>query len=226
MDIVYIATPDSLHAAHALLAIGAGKHVLVEKPFCLTPNDSDRVLSAARAAGVVCMEGMWPRFVPAISHALDLIRQGVLGSIRVVTSEFGCAYPIPAGALNALGCYSLAIGQLVAQAADEFETKAERASAGASVARPLSVQASGVLRPDGSDASFAAVLRYPRGLLSVCSATLESNCANEALISGSRGRLRLSGPLWHSTDRLELTFDGPHSTQTITFPDPEWKHAR
>lgn len=57
VDAVYVATPSHLHCEHALLAIGAGKHVVCEKPLATRLEDCDRMIEAARCAGVVLMQG-------------------------------------------------------------------------------------------------------------------------------------------------------------------------
>src|SRR5919112_5664589 len=58
VDVVYVATPHSHHLEHALLAIRAGKHVLVEKPLTRSVAEARTLLDAARDAGVFCMEAM------------------------------------------------------------------------------------------------------------------------------------------------------------------------
>ena len=55
VDIVYISTIQPLHAEHALLAIAAGKHVLVEKPFAMNARQAKQVQDAAAAKGVFVM---------------------------------------------------------------------------------------------------------------------------------------------------------------------------
>lgn len=57
VDIVYIATPHTLHCENALAAIAAGKHVLCEKPMAVNAKDAKKMVSAARAKGVFLMEG-------------------------------------------------------------------------------------------------------------------------------------------------------------------------
>jgi predicted dehydrogenase len=59
VDIVYVATPHQAHRASALLAIDAGKHLIVEKPMGLDAAQAEEVAAAAAATGVFCMEAMW-----------------------------------------------------------------------------------------------------------------------------------------------------------------------
>ncbi|MDQ1684302.1 MAG: scyllo-inositol 2-dehydrogenase [Frankiaceae bacterium] len=51
LDLVVVSTPPNTHAEWALRAIAAGKHVVVEKPFCLTTAEADEMIAAASAAG-------------------------------------------------------------------------------------------------------------------------------------------------------------------------------
>ena len=64
VDIVYIAAPNVFHQPLALLAISAGKHVLIEKPLGVDAADAQVIVDAARVAGVFAMEAMWTRFLP------------------------------------------------------------------------------------------------------------------------------------------------------------------
>ncbi len=65
IDAVYVATPHSRHAADAILAVEAGKHVLCEKPFALNAAQVRDVVNAARAQNRFVMEAMWSRFLPS-----------------------------------------------------------------------------------------------------------------------------------------------------------------
>ena len=57
LDAVIVASPNDLHAGHAIAALDAGKHVLVEKPMAIGVEDCDRMLAAARRAGRVLAVG-------------------------------------------------------------------------------------------------------------------------------------------------------------------------
>ena len=64
VDIVYIATPHSEHLAQGLLALRAGKHVLIEKPITTCAADARVLVQEARARGLFLMEAMWSRYLP------------------------------------------------------------------------------------------------------------------------------------------------------------------
>src|SRR5690348_2419259 len=56
VDVVYVATPHPWHHPHALLAIAAGRAVLVEKPFTVNGSEAREVIAAARSRGTFLME--------------------------------------------------------------------------------------------------------------------------------------------------------------------------
>ena len=64
LDIVYIATPNNLHLAHALLCLTRGRHILVEKPLAFDAGEAATIIAAAQERGLFCMEAMWARFAP------------------------------------------------------------------------------------------------------------------------------------------------------------------
>src|SRR5680860_1019505 len=64
VDIVYVSTPHPFHAANATLALKAGKHVLIEKPFAMNGREAREIVDLAASRGLLVMEGMWTRFLP------------------------------------------------------------------------------------------------------------------------------------------------------------------
>ena len=81
IDLVDIAAPSSIHAEVAIAAAEAGKHVFCEKPLALTIEDAEKMVSAAKKAGVVNMIGFNYRRVPALALARQLIIDGEIGEI-------------------------------------------------------------------------------------------------------------------------------------------------
>lgn len=76
---VVIASPSAAHEAHAVAAARSGKDVLVEKPIAATLEAADRVIAAAREAGVRLQVGFQRRYDPAAVEAHRLLRSGALG---------------------------------------------------------------------------------------------------------------------------------------------------
>jgi phthalate 4,5-cis-dihydrodiol dehydrogenase len=86
LDVVYIATPHQFHAAHAIAAAAAGKHVLVEKPMALSLEECRAMVAAARQAGVRLMVGHSHSFDAPVLHARKLIESGQFGRVRMITA--------------------------------------------------------------------------------------------------------------------------------------------
>lgn len=96
IDAVYISTPHTLHFEQTRDALLAGKHVLCEKPFVVTPKQCETLTSLARDKGLFLMEAMWTWFLPAIKQAQLWVEQGRIGEITQIQADFG--YPIEYGA--------------------------------------------------------------------------------------------------------------------------------
>ena len=85
VDIVYIASRTWKHYQDMMMAIAAGKHVLCEKPFTDTADQAREIYAAAKKAGVVCWEGMWLRYFPAVEHARAALERGDIGDSTSAT---------------------------------------------------------------------------------------------------------------------------------------------
>src|SRR5215813_6487101 len=84
VDVVYIATPNQYHTAHALLALEQGKHVLVEKPMTLTLDDADVMIAAAARQGVQLLVNVKHSFDPYIVKIREIVQSGELGQLRML----------------------------------------------------------------------------------------------------------------------------------------------
>lgn len=191
VDIVYIATPPSEHVAHALAAIAAGKGVLIEKPFAATRADAARIIEAARAAGVFCMEAMWTRFLPAVAKARRLLADGAIGEVRSLSASFAVSQRVePAtslfskasggGALAHRGVYPISL-------AIDLLGPAQLAGATARIGET------------GVDEDVSTTLIHAGGAVSHVHAGLRSQADNTLVILGDRGRLAFQGPIYRPT---------------------------
>ncbi len=84
VDVIYVATPHPSHVADATLALEAGKHVLLEKPYTINAAEARTVADLAQARGLVVLEAMWTRWLPHMVRLREIIAAGTLGDVRTV----------------------------------------------------------------------------------------------------------------------------------------------
>jgi len=88
VDIVVIATPNHLHAAEAIAAAGAGKHIVLEKPTGLDTEDLIGIRDAVRRAGVRTVVSFELRYSPFLKFARWMRESGRLGHIRFARAQY------------------------------------------------------------------------------------------------------------------------------------------
>ena len=183
VDAVYVATPHVFHEQNALLAIRAGKHVLVEKPFTVSADEAERVLAAAREADVVALEAMWTRYLPQQARLREVVRSGVIGEPRLLTAAHMQSLPtdprhrindpaLGGGALLDLGVYPVSFAHDVLGPVD-------------------AVAATAVLSDQGVDARTGITLRHANGATSNLFCALDTAGRNDAVLHGSAGRIEI-----------------------------------
>ncbi len=87
LDAVDICLPHHLHAPAILDAVAAGKHVLCEKPMCLTLDEADRISAAVESSGITYLSGHNQLFMPVVREAKRLIDAGEIGTVRWLRSQ-------------------------------------------------------------------------------------------------------------------------------------------
>lgn len=188
VDAVYIATPPEVHEAHAMMAIAAGKAVLIEKPFAMDAAAAQRIADAAQLAGVFAMEAMWTRFQPLVGNILAALDR--LGDLRGFDGQF-CAANLPSadsslfradggGSLMHRGIYPLYLARLF-------------------LGEVTDLQAMARLGDTGADEDTAITLRHESGAISTLRSSLRSNGPDGGVIYGTKGTLHIQGPLYRPT---------------------------
>jgi predicted dehydrogenase len=121
IDALYIALPNSMHAAWTIRALEAGKPVLCEKPLCGVLADTERVLAAARRTGTLLWEAFVFPFNEHMRQVRKLVCDGAIGELREIQSDFHFLVTRPGnirlsadlqgGALRDVGCYPIRLAQ-------------------------------------------------------------------------------------------------------------------
>ncbi len=207
VDVVYVATPHPMHAENALMAIAAGKHVLVEKSFTINAAEARTIVDAARTAGVFAMEAMWTRFLPSMVRIMELIRGGAIGEPRVLLADHNQYIPhsraprlhepdLGGGAMLDLGVYPVSFASLV------FGT-------------PKTITSRGTLTDLGVDELAAMILEYESGAQSSLHTGFMTPGPNVASVIGSDGRIDIDAVWYTQTSFTRYDRDG-HEQERYT----------
>jgi predicted dehydrogenase len=191
VDVVYIASPHTYHHAHALLALNAGKHVLVEKPFTINAREAQEVFALAEAKGLVALEAMWSRFLPHMIRLREIIAEGSLGQIRKVTASHNQNLPkdpahrlndpaLGGGALLDLGVYPVSFAIDV-------------------LGIPDTIRASASMTATGVDRQTAAIFEYADGQQALVDCALDIASNNRAVVIGTEGWIDIESTWYNPT---------------------------
>ena len=88
VDVVHITSPNHLHFPQAAAALAAGKHVVCEKPLAMTSTESGELVRLAQATRLVNAVNFNLRFYPICRHLQQLVREGGLGDVRLVSGHY------------------------------------------------------------------------------------------------------------------------------------------
>src|SRR3954469_17173598 len=84
IEMVTIAAPNTLHARMTLDAANAGKHIVCEKPLCMTLEEADEMIDVCRRQGVLLMYAEELFFTPKYVKAKEMADNGAFGKIYLV----------------------------------------------------------------------------------------------------------------------------------------------
>ena len=118
IDVVYVVTPNALHAPHTIAAAKAGKHVFCEKPLEISVERCQQMIDACKAAGRLLGTAYRCQYDPHHLECIRLAREKVFGTVGIVEAGFGIAVGDPGqwrlkrelsggGALMDVGIYAL-----------------------------------------------------------------------------------------------------------------------
>ncbi|TQJ29892.1 Gfo/Idh/MocA family protein [Microbacterium sp. SLBN-146] len=200
VDIVYVATPAHVHHENGLLAIAAGKHVLMEKPFTVDAAQARELVAAADAADIVLLEALWTRFLPHMARVREIVRDGILGDIRTVIAESGQRLPtdpdfrlnradLAGGSLLDIGLYPISF------AIDLLGT-------------PTAVTSTSTLGPTGVDTQTSAILSFTSGAHAICHTAIDVKGPNRAAVLGTEARIELEETFYAPTSFRVIRNDG------------------
>jgi len=188
VDIVYVATPHPRHHHDASLALRAGKHALVEKPFTINAAEAQDLVDLATERGLLVLEAMWTRWLPHIVAVRELVAQGAVGDLRALIADHTQLLPDdPAHRINALelgGGALLDLGVYPISFASDL------------LGPPSSIDEVARFKDTGADAEIGIVLRCAGERTAVIYAASTTPGPNTATILGTEGRIEIDS-VWY-----------------------------
>lgn len=196
VDAIYVSTPHPFHKQNSMDALNAGKAVLCEKPLTVNAAEAREIIRTARAKNLFLMEAMWTRFLPPMAKLRELLAQGVIGQLRVLSANSGFRGgwepdsrllnpELAGGALLDMGVYVISLASMI-------------------FGRPSRIAALGHIGLTGVDEQAAAVLGYDKGQLAVLACAIRTALPNEAMIIGTKGSIRLHRE-WAAGSKMTLS---------------------
>lgn len=209
VDVVYISSPHPFHYENALLALNAGKHVLVEKPFAMNEWQAQEIVDLAASKGLVALEAMWTRYLPHMVRVRELIRSGALGEVRTVIADHNQNLPkdpahrlndpaLGGGALLDLGIYPVSFA---------FDVFGE----------PARIQAAASMTATGVDRQTAMIFEYADGQQAVLHCALDTAGPNRAAVIGTEGSIEMD-PVWYTPTGFTRYDDGGNVVERFDQP--------
>lgn len=184
VEIVYISLVHNYHYEAARLCVEYGKPVLCEKPFFISEKEAVALAELAREKGVLVMEAMWTRCLPAFQKAREWARSGAIGEVRLLDAAFCFNFPYDpkhrlystetaGGALFDAGVYPYEfVTGILGEAPEEIKAVARKA-------------------PNGVDEAVVMALRFPGGTLASAVTSVGVNTSEMAHIYGTKGSINV-----------------------------------
>ena len=189
VDVIYVSTPHPWHHEHALLALNAGKHVLLEKPFTINAREAQEIKDLAASKGLFALEAMWTRFLPSMDAIFEVISSGILGELRLVAADHSQYLPhverlwnpaLGGGALLDLGIYPVSFALRV-------------------LGLPRMTTARATLTGQKVDETTSIIFEYENGAQATLTTCMSAAGPVTATVTGTYGRIEIDGPFYNQT---------------------------
>ena len=176
VDIIYITTPHNTHYEFMKAALENGKHILVEKSITLNSKELDEIISLANEKQLIVAEAMTIWHMPLYKKLWEIIRNGDLGKVQMITINFGSFKEynmenrffnmnLAGGAMLDIGVYALSIVR-------SFMDK-----------KPEEVVSQRKVSPTGSDEQATILLKNDSDQMATVALSMHSKQPKRAMIS-------------------------------------------
>jgi dihydrodiol dehydrogenase / D-xylose 1-dehydrogenase (NADP) len=209
IDVVYIATPHSLHKENVLMCLHAKKSVLCEKPFTINASEAETIIQLARSKNLFLMEAMWTRYIPSIVKLRELLAENVIGDIQIMLAggafmpEFDPDFylfnkELGGGVLLDAGVYLISMASML-------------------FGKPLTIKALAGMSKSGVDEHDGYLLEHDSGALASMYVSLRGQSSPDVTLIGSKGKIYLHPPVFCPSKITLNLYDGDETVLELPF---------
>ncbi|MCM4153059.1 gfo/Idh/MocA family oxidoreductase [Arenibacter sp. N53] len=207
VDVVYIATPHTLHSELSIMAMNHGKHVLCEKPMGVNRVEVQNMIVAAQQNKVFLMEALWSRFNPTIKKVKEMVDTGEIGSLAYLHADFAFYAldrdfegrvlnpKLAGGSLLDIGIYPIFLSYLL-------------------LGKPDQILSTSNFHGNGAEVQTSMIFKYPKAQAILYSG-FTSRSEMKAEISGQKATIYIPGR-WHVAQGY--TLEGNNELEEIKLP--------
>lgn len=210
LDVVYIATPHTLHKECTILCLQNGVGVLCEKPFAMNESEAQEMFDLAKEKNLFLMEALWTRFLPTTEKTLELLRNDAIGDVKNITADFGFIPEfvpdrrvfnpnLGGGAFLDIGIYPAFLSLLI-------------------LGYPSDILADATMGSTGVDETTGFIYKYDEMAMANLSCTFGANTRTEAYIYGTKGYIHIKGMFHMSTQITLVLNEDKENPQVFDFP--------
>ncbi|WP_029331849.1 Gfo/Idh/MocA family protein [Exiguobacterium oxidotolerans] len=210
IDVVYIATPHSVHYSYIVDALNAGKHVLCEKAITMNSTQLQEVIQLAQAKDLILAEAMTIYHMPLYRKLHEVIDQGKIGKISMVNVTFGSSKEddptnrffnpdLAGGAMLDIGTYALSFTRLFLSS------------------QPTELHTTLKKYKTGVDEQSGIVMKNNQEELAVVSLAMRAKMPKRGIVAGEKGFITVDD--FPRADKATITYTADGTVETIEAGD-------
>ena len=203
IDAVYIATPNTLHAPQAMMALESGIPVLCEKPFAMNLEEVKSMVKSSETNNAALLEGMWTRYLPHIKKVKQILENDTIGKVESIFAFHGqnlrhsdnprlWTKELGGGALLDLGVYVVSFAHLI-------------------LGDPKEIIATSIFTNEGIDCKTSMIFKYDSNVIANLSCSMFDTQPNRAIISGEKGLIELE-PTFYAPTQISVVMNTGETT--------------
>lgn len=209
VDVIYVATPHSLHFENTKLCLEHGKPVLCEKSFTTNATQAAALFELAKSKKLFLMEAFWTKFLPAYQLLQRTLAEGTIGQVTHFRAQYGFAPTgaryirkfdpaLAGGALLDIGVYAIGVAAMILGY------------------NPNRITSSAMIGEYGTDKFNSIMLQYDLGITAHLITAIGSTIEQQAVVFGTKGQIVL--PSFSALQEYQVTLDdGTHFTTMAPF---------